>query len=69
MATIRELTYNYSSKENVKELDLSSTSNFKLYQILDLDEFINLRTLILSNNMIAKIENLENLTKLKILNL
>ena len=53
----------------MKELDLSSTSNFKLYQILDLDEFINLRTLILSNNMIAKIENLENLTKLKILNL
>ena len=59
----------YNSKENVKELDLSSTSNFKLYQILDLDEFINLRTLILSNNRIAKIENLENLTKHKILNL
>ena len=53
----------------MKELDLSSTSNFKLYQILDLDEFINLRVLILRNNMIGKIENLGSLGKLKILNL
>lgn len=69
MSCIEQLTYNYEHPETVRELNLSATSHMKIHVISHIDQFHNLRSLVLSNNMIRRMTGIENLRLLRVLNL